>query len=160
VAARVSDSAIAQGAAGKSAGLSLKELAVVALLGAAVGTAFETLRPSAVKTEKPADAGAAPPSEPSTLYDLPPVITNLGSPQDTWIRFEGSIVFDPKTLPHPEAIAGEIGDDFLAYLRTVTLKQLEGPVGLQSIRQDPKERAATRSGGKVRELVIRTLVVQ
>ena len=55
----MSDPAIAQGAAGKSAGLSLKELAIVVLLGAAVGTAFETLRPSAVKAEKPADAGAA-----------------------------------------------------------------------------------------------------
>ena len=105
-------------------------------------------------------SAAAPPSEPSTLYDLPPVITNLGSPQDTWVRFEGSIVFDPKTLPHPEAVAGEIGDDFLAYLRTVSLKQLEGPIGLQNIREDLKERAATRSGGRVRELVIRTLVVQ
>ena len=66
----------------------------------------------------------------------------------------------PKTLPHPEARRGEIGDDILAYLRTVTLKQLEGPVGLQSIREDLNERAATRSDGKVREFVIRTLVVQ
>ena len=45
----MSDPAIAQGAAGKSVGLSLKELAIVVLLGAAVGTVFETLRPSAVK---------------------------------------------------------------------------------------------------------------
>jgi flagellar FliL protein len=156
----MSDPSIAQGAAGKGVGLSLKELAIVVLLGAAVGTTFETIRPPAVKAEKPADAAAAPPSEPSTLYDLPPVITNLGSPQDTWVRFEGSIIFDPKTLPHPEAISGEIGDDFLAYLRTVSLKQLEGPIGLQNIREDLKERAATRSGGRVRELVIRTLVVQ
>jgi flagellar FliL protein len=155
----MSDPAIAQAAAGASGGLSLKELTIVVLLGAAVGAGFEMMHPSAVKAEKPAESAVAPPAEPSTLYDLPPVITNLGSPQDVWIRFEGSIVFDPKTL-HPEAIVGEIGDDFLAYLRTVTLKQLEGPVGLQNIRQDLKERAATRSGGKVRELVIRTLVVQ
>jgi flagellar FliL protein len=154
----MSDSAIAQSAAARGAGLPLKDLAIVVMLGAAVGGAFEALCPTDVK--KPAEAAAAPPSEPSTLYDLPPVITNLGSPQDIWVRFEGSIVFDPKTLPHPEAIAAEIGDDFLAYLRTVSLKQLEGPIGLQNIRQDLKERAATRSGGKVRELVIRTLVVQ
>ncbi|MBV8103580.1 MAG: flagellar basal body-associated FliL family protein [Hyphomicrobiales bacterium] len=156
----MSDPAIAQAAAGAGGGLSLKELAIVVLLGAAVGAGFETMHPSAVKADRPVESAAAPPSEPSTLYDLPPVITNLGSPQDVWIRFEGSIVFDPKTLSHPEAIAGEIGDDFLAYLRTVSLKQLEGPIGLQNIREDLKERAATRSGGKVRELVIRTLVVQ
>ncbi len=114
------------------------------------------------------DASEAPASrkrraaavEPSTIYDLPPIVTNLGAPQDTWIRLEASIVFDPKILPHPEAVAGKIGDDILAYLRTVTLKQLEGPIGLQAIREDLNERAATRSEGKVRELVLRTLVVQ
>ncbi len=154
----MSDSVVAQSDAARGAGWSLKELAIVVLLGATIGGAFEAVRPGEVK--KPGEAAAPATAEPSTLYDLPPVITNLGSPQDIWIRFEGSIVFDPKTLPHPEAIAGEIGDDFLAYLRTVSLKQLEGPIGLQNIRQDLKERAATRSGGKVRELVIRTLVVQ
>jgi flagellar FliL protein len=45
-------------------------------------------------------------------------------------------------------------------LRTVTLHQLEGPIGLENIRQDLNERAATRSGGKVQAFVIRTLVVQ
>jgi flagellar protein FliL len=155
----MSDSAIGRDVSGKGWGFSLKELAFVVVLGLAVGAAFEAIYPSSAKTEKPAEAAARAP-EPSTLFDLPPVITNLGSPQDTWIRFEGSIVFDSKTLPHPEAVAGEIGDDFLAYLRTVSLKQLEGPIGLRNIRQDLKERAVTRSGGKVRELVIRTLVVQ
>ena len=87
-------------------------------------------------------------------------MTNLGAPGDTWIRFEGSIIFDTNALPHPEAIAAQIGDDILAYLRTVSLRQLEGPIGLENIRQDLNERAAVRSGGKVRELAIRTLVVQ
>ena len=44
---------------------------------------------------------------------------------------ESSIVFDPRSLPHPEAVAARIGEDALAFLRTVTLKQLEGPIGLQ-----------------------------
>ena len=103
---------------------------------------------------------SAPPVQASTIVDLPPIVTNLGAPQDTWVRLEGSIIFDPKTLSHPEAMAAQIGDDVLAYLRTVSLQQLEGPIGLQNIRQDLNERAATRSGGKVRGFVIRTLVVQ
>ncbi len=73
---------------------------------------------------------------------MPPIVTNLGAPQDTWIRLEGSIVFDPKALPHPEAVAGRLGEDILAYLRTLSLKQLEGPVGLANIRQD-----LSRAGG-------------
>jgi flagellar protein FliL len=159
----MSDSTLPQGAAPKGArrGL-LIELAIVILLGACAGAAFETWRPvPAAGLDKPVESSAAgPPVQPSTIVDLPPIVTNLGAPQDTWIRLEGSIIFDPKALPHPEAVAGQIGDDILAYLRTVSLHQLEGPIGLENIRQDLNERAATRSGGKVRAFVIRTLVVQ
>ena len=123
------------------------------------------LRGVAPRPASPGQAGrnrrpARPLRKPSTIVDLPPIVTNLGAPQDTWVRLEGSIIFDPKTLPHPEAVAGQIGDDVLAYLRTVSLHQLEGPIGLENIRQDLNERAATRSGGKVHAFVIRTLVVQ
>jgi flagellar protein FliL len=137
----------------------LVELAVVLLLGAAVGAAFEAMRPGALAPGKPTDVSAAP-AAPTTLYDLPPIVTNLGEPQDVWIRLEGSIIFDPKALPHPEAAAARISDDALAYLRTLTLRQLEGPIGLEAIRQDLNERAATRTEGRVKEFVIRTLVVQ
>ena len=110
--------------------------------------------------DKPAKSPASAPAQSSTIVDLPSIVTNLGAPQDTWIRLEGSIIFDPKALPHPEAVASQIGDDILAYLRTVSLRQLEGPIELENIRQDLNERAAIRSGGKVRGFVIRTLVVQ
>ena len=137
------------------------EWGIVICLAASAGAAFEALRPAPPAADKPAESSAsAPPAQPSTIVDLPPIVTNLGAPQDTWVRLEGSIIFDPKTLPHPEAVAGQIGDDVLAYLRTVALHQLEGPIGLENIRQDLNERAATRSGGKVRAFVIRTLVVQ
>ena len=159
----MSDSAVPQDAAVRgSVKGSLIELAIVVLLGASAGAAFEALRPApASGLEKPAESSAGtPPPQPATIIDLPPIVTNLGAPQDTWVRLEGSIIFDPKALPHPEAVAGQIGDDILAYLRTVSLRQLEGPIGLENIRQDLNERAAIRSGGKVRGLVIRTLVVQ
>ena len=159
----MSDSALPRGAAaGRSPRASLIELAVVVLLGACAGAAFEASRAGAPPgPDKPAESSAAaPPTEPSTIVDLPPIVTNLGAPQDTWVRLEGSIIFDPRTLPHPDAVAGRIGDDILAYLRTVTLRQLEGPIGLENIRQDLNERAAVRSDGKVRGFVIRTLVVQ
>jgi flagellar FliL protein len=141
---------------------SLIELVMVVCLAACAGAAFEAWRPAAAPgLDKPTEASAAAPrAEPSTIFDLPPIVTNLGAPHDTWIRLEGSIIFDPRTLPHPEAVASRIGDDILAYLRTVSLHELEGPVGLENIRQDLNERAATRGGGKVRAFVIRTLVVQ
>ena len=159
----MSESALPQGATVKGSsrrGL-LIEFAIVICLAACAGAAFETWRPAATpSSDKPAESAANAPAQASTIVDLPPIVTNLGAPPDTWVRLEGSIIFDPKTLPHPESVAGQIGDDALAYLRTVSLQQLEGPIGLENIRQDLNERAATRSGGKVRGFVIRTLVVQ
>jgi flagellar protein FliL len=157
----MSDSASAQGVARKAPRGTLIEMAVVIGLAASVGAAFETLRPVAAPgLEKPAQTPTSTPAETSAVVDLPPIVTNLGAPTDTWVRLESSIVFDPKTLPHSEAVASQIGDDILAYLRTVSLHQLEGPIGLENIRQDLNERAAARSGGKIRALVIKTLVVQ
>ena len=158
----MSDSALPRGAAARESPRGwLIETAIVICLAACAGAAFAAWRPAAPPApDKPAESLASAPAQSSTVVDLPPIVTNLGAPQDTWIRLEGSIVFDPKTLPHPEAVAAQIGDDILAYLRTVSLHQLEGPIELENIRQDLNERAATRSGGKARAFVIRTLVVQ
>jgi len=133
--------------------------AVVTAIAAAMGALFAAPPAQntgqADKTSPAQEASAA-----AGLFDMPPIVTNLGSPQEIWIRLEASIVFDAKTLPRPDVMAEEIAGDELAYLRTLTLSQLEGPIGLQNIREDLNERAAIRSGGKVSELIIRTLVVQ
>jgi flagellar FliL protein len=132
---------------------------VVTAMAAGMGALFAVPPPPepAVKAE-PTPGGVVPAA--SGLYEMPPIVTNIGSPKDTWIRLEASIVFDAKTVQHPETLAEDIAGDELAYLRTVALAQVEGPIGLENIRQDLNERAAIRSGGKVSELVIRTLVVQ
>lgn len=135
---------------------------VVTVMAGAMGALFAVPPPApapepAAKAE-PTPGGVVPAA--SGLFEMPPIVTNLGSPKDTWIRLEASIVFDAKTVQHPEALAEDIAGDELAYLRTVSLSQVEGPIGLENIRQDLNERAAIRSGGKVSELVIRTLVVQ
>jgi flagellar protein FliL len=155
-----------------SAGFSLRkalvEWSLVSLIAASAGAMLATLVPAAPPSLSSASAastsGAA--SAPicatstSNLMDLPPIVTNLNSPSDTWVRVEASIVFDAKTTPHPEIVAAEIVTDELAYLRTIGLTQLQGPIGLENIRQDLTDRAVTRSGGKVSEFVLRTLVVQ
>ncbi len=80
-------------------------------------------------------------------------MTNIGAPADVWVRVEASIVFDAKTTPHPEILAAEIATDELAYLRTIAIAQLEGPIGLENIRQDldrPRARAFGRQGQRTR----------
>lgn len=114
------------------------------------------------KEARPEDKPAATASlqANSGLFDLPPIVTNLSMPQDTWIRLEASLLFDPKAVPHPDAMGAEIAGDILAFLRTTTLTQIQGIAGLQNLRQDLNERVAIRSNGAVKELVIRTLVLQ
>ena len=94
------------------------------------------------------------------LVDLPPIVTNIGTPTDVWARVEASIVLDGKTIEHPEILAGEIASDELAYLRTLNIAQVEGPIGLENVRQDLADRAYVRSNGKVSEFILKTLVLQ
>ncbi len=153
-------------AASMPAGPSMKQTliaaAVVTVIAAAMGALFALPLPTQIASQKDKAAGAEAAHAPaaSGFFDLPPIVTNLGGSSDVWIRLEASIVYDVKALPHPEAVAGEIAADELAYLRTATLAQIEGPIGMQGIRQDLTERAKIRSQGKVSELIIRTLVVQ
>lgn len=96
----------------------------------------------------------------SRLRKLSPVVTNLGEPTTTWARVEASLVLDNVREEEANLLAARIGEDVIAYLRTVSLPQLEGARGLQYLREDLNERAAVRSAGKVREVIIETLVVQ
>ena|SRR5947209_882431 len=140
-------------------------LIIVTLLAGASGGfyGFRIVAPNLASAGKEAQAPAPPPTAPqsnASLFDLPAIVTNLGSPADTWIRLEASFLYDPKTTPHPEALGGEISEDILAFLRTISLTQVQGIAGLQNLRLDINERAAIRSNGVVKELVIRSLVIQ
>lgn len=153
-------------ASGPSLGQFIVAILVVTILAGAVGALFAP-HPAAAPgaqaaKDAPAPEAAVDPTVAATsnLLDLPPIVTNLGSPQEMWIRLETSMIFDPSQVKHPEALAAEIANDLLAYLRTVAVAQIQGPIGLQNLRQDLNERASIRSNGAVKELVIKTLVIQ
>ena len=58
------------------------------------------------------------------------------------------------------ALVAAIGEDIVAYLRTVSLAQIEGPSGFLHLREDLNDRARIRTGGKIRELVVQALVLE
>jgi len=107
------------------------------------------------KTEKPLRH-----SGDLTAEGLKPVVVNLAAPSNTFVRIEAAIIFKNGALSNPQAAAAEIREDIMAYMRTISLSQLEGPSALQHLREDLNERVATRTEGKVTELVLETLVVQ
>ncbi|WP_342108211.1 flagellar basal body-associated FliL family protein [Methylobacterium sp. SI9] len=95
-----------------------------------------------------------------TVKSIGTVVTNLANPSDVWVRLESSIVVKSGAFANPEAVAVEIRQDLLAYMRTVSLSQIEGPSGLSHLREDLAERVQVRSKGQIRDFFIETLVVQ
>ena len=94
------------------------------------------------------------------LHPIEAVVTNLASPSDTWIRLETAMVFKNGAVANPQVTAAELRQDIIAYARTISLAQLDGPSALQHLREDLNERTQLRTGNQVSELVIQSLVVQ
>lgn len=88
---------------------------------------------------------------------LEPITTNLAYPSENWIRLEVALAF--KETPEL-TMAESIHQDILAYLRTVSLQQIEGPRGFQYLRDDIQERVALRSKGKVAGVMFRSFVIE
>ncbi|MBZ9978965.1 flagellar basal body-associated FliL family protein [Mesorhizobium sp. BR-1-1-10] len=92
-----------------------------------------------------------------TLVALAPITTNIASPTDTWIRMEVSVVYD---APQPPAMAEDVQQDLLAFVRTLKMHQIEGASGYQHLKADLDERASIRSQGHVKQVLVRTLLLE
>lgn len=91
------------------------------------------------------------------LVALPNMVTNLASPEKVWIRIEASAMIEAE---NPEKLAAELAEDIVAYLRTMTLDQVQGASGYQYMKEDLDERARLRGQGKVRDLVLQSFIVE
>jgi len=147
-------------------------VAVVTLVGAGGGWVLGGM--IAPPPPEPAAAAAAPagghgegagkeegippiPAEANGIVLLDPITTNLAYPSDNWVRLEVALMFrGPTDVP----MAQEIHQDILAYLRTVSLQQIEGPRGFQYLRDDLQERVDLRAKGRVSKVMFRTFVIE
>jgi flagellar FliL protein len=96
----------------------------------------------------------------ANVRSLAPIVTNLASPERTWVRLEASLVLDGEQAADSNVLAAQIAEDIVAFLRTVALTQIQGASGFQHLREDLNDRVRVRSGGKVRDLVIQSLIVE
>ena len=118
----------------------------------------EPAKPAAHPTEAHGDgAVSGEPVESRVVIPLAPITTNLAAPDAVWIRLEASVVLDEPQSPD---LIESIHQDLLAYLRTVKLHQVEGASGFQHLKADLEERAKIRSGGHVKQFLIRTLLFE
>jgi flagellar protein FliL len=94
------------------------------------------------------------------IRQLSPIITNLASPKDTWMRIEVSIVINPEAKAEQDLIAVKSSDQILAFLRTMDLSQVEGPSGYLHFREDLNDLVRENSDNKVAQVLISSMVVE
>ncbi|QRM54236.1 flagellar basal body-associated FliL family protein [Sinorhizobium sp. BG8] len=96
-------------------------------------------------------------TEANGIVLLEPITSNLAYPSDNLVRMEVALMFKG---PPDVAMAETIHQDILAYMRTVSLQQVQGPRGFQYLRDDLKERVDLRSEGRVTNIMFRTFVIE
>ncbi len=122
--------------------------------------------PSGGEAEQPQVAEAQvevsqePAENASIIRQLSPIITNLASPKDTWMRIEVSIVINPEAKAEQDLIAVKSSDQIMAFLRTVDLAQVEGPSGYLHFREDINDLVRESSDNKVAQVLISSMVVE
>ena len=131
-----------------------------ALIGKQIVSATRAADDRATAPEGVPKPAAATSGAGRALKELAPVVTNLQAPEGAWIRLQTAIVYDKTDAAGIDIVATEVGEDVLAFVRTLTLEQIQGASGLEALRDDLNERARLRSDGKVRELLIEMLVVR
>jgi len=98
--------------------------------------------------------------EDSAVTDLDPVIANLASPQEMWIRLEAAIVFKTGEVDDVDRLKAEVTGNILEFVRTMTIGELQGASALAHLRDDLNERTRFQTAGAVEELIIKAMVLQ
>lgn len=93
------------------------------------------------------------------LIQMAPLVVNLAEPKDAWIRIEASMLIDG-AAEGADVLAAQLGEDFVAYLRTATLGQFEGPSGFQNLRDDLMDRATIRDKARIKDVIIHGVVIE
>ncbi|MFP3542820.1 flagellar basal body-associated FliL family protein [Rhizobium sp. SIMBA_035] len=150
-------------------------IAILTLLGAGGGWAVGTMIAPNVKSAEQANEAAAEPkpaggekkegetglphvsTEANNVVQLEPITSNLAYPSENWVRLEVALLFNG---PPDGKVAEDIHQDIMAYIRTVSLQQIEGPRGFQYLRDDIQERVDLRSQGRVSKVMFRTFVIE
>jgi flagellar FliL protein len=165
-------------------------LLILAVIGAGAGAGFSLMVLNADKTAKAPAAGTQDPhkaadagkpaaatgaakghdaqeaAQKEQVVGLEPILVTLAGPQKSWARLELSVVVgtgekEEKGEKDDRATLLKVmSEDLMSFLRTVPLSHVESSVGLEYLREDLSEIARLRSKGRVRGVVLRSLVVE
>lgn len=144
-------------------------LLVALLIGCLGGGAFGYLalptspaRPAAASAPAVAPASPQPGRFPSDALELQlaPIILEIGGATDPKkIRVELSIVAAHGT-PNTSTLQSEVREDVIAFMKGLTVKDIEGARGFQNLREQLDDRAKIRGRGAVLGLLVGGIVVE
>jgi flagellar protein FliL len=90
---------------------------------------------------------------------VPTIITNLAGDRRVWVRAEFSVLMPPNAAAS-DALAAQIGQDTIMYLRGITPAQIEGPHGLALLREEIEERVRVRTEGRSKGILFKSFVLE
>lgn len=148
-----------------SGGISILALIVLTLFAGGLGGGFGVLATSALLEGMVTDKvlrDASPKNDKLNMFvlPLPPITTNLAGASRVWMRLEASIVAPADLGEETTAIIGQVSEDIIAYIRSLSPDQLDGPSGFEHLREDLNDRVRTRTNGKVSGIIIQALIIE
>lgn len=163
----MADSDSGDGATGGSATGAIIGLVLASLIaaggGVALGWMYFGQPPAAAHGGKGHDGKDADKyADGSRIRELVPITTNLAGEPAVWVRLETSVLLTAAAEPSAddEVMLRNISEDLVAYLRTLSLAQIQGPSGFQNLREDLDERVRIRSEGAAQELIIQAMIIE
>ncbi|MFK0331171.1 flagellar basal body-associated FliL family protein [Rhizobium sp. NPDC090275] len=128
------------------------------MIAPSVKSAQQAEQPAAAEPAKAGETGLQKIStEANNVVQLEPITSNLAYPSENWVRLEVALLFSG---PPDVKLAEDIHQDIMAYIRTVSLQQIEGPRGFEYLRDDIQERVDLRAQGRVSKVMFRTFVIE
>jgi flagellar basal body-associated protein FliL len=91
---------------------------------------------------------------------LDPIVANLGTSNDKWIRLELAVIFKKGVEPTSEQEKFAISEAIVGMLRSKTADELSGPSGYLQFREDLMDTVMISTGGRASAAKILSLVVE
>jgi len=154
--------------AGRGVGSLVISALVAIVLGVTGGGAFGYFvlpdgigQTAQAKSEIAAQTQSVPGRFPSDAIELPvpSVITDLGTDTKMRARLDVSIIVAHGT-PEATTLVGEVREDMIAYLKGLTVADIQGVRGFQNLREQLDDRARVRGRGAILGLLIGGLVLE
>lgn len=110
-------------------------------------------------------AAAAADFNPADLKDVvlapfAPITGNIATPENVWLRLEGSMAIKAKDGAKPADVVQLASNKIVAYIKTLKLVDIQGSVGYLALNSDLNEIVRSATDGQARSVLISGFVVE